>query len=191
MTRRLAALLLAGALAGCAGTADHTLDARGAARAIADNLANSTGLPVPKVTCPKGVQVKPGGTFDCTTVLDGQPLTVRATLTDAKGAFTVKPAAAIVIVAKAVDAIVTNVEQTTAHATVDCGARAVLVKAPGQTFQCQATADGVTRDVTVTVTDVDGNVRFQLTHPGSVTPPTTVPAGPSSTAPPSTLVGPA
>src|ERR1700674_3784279 len=102
MSWRLAApLLTAGAMAvaGCSGAGSHTLDARGAAQAIAGDLASSTGLPAPKVTCPQGVEVKPGGRFECTTVLDGQPLTVRATLTDAKGAFTVKPASAIVIVA--------------------------------------------------------------------------------------------
>jgi Domain of unknown function (DUF4333) len=194
MSRVVAPLLLAGALlaplAGCGSAKTHTLDAASAAQAIARNLADSTGLPTPKVTCPKGIEVKPGATFDCTTVLDGQPLTVRASLTDSKGAFTVKPAAAIVIVAKAVNAIVTNVEQTTTKATVDCGARTVLVKAPGQTFLCRATAAGVTRAVTVTVTDIDGNVRYELAPAGSGTPTPSVPStGSAGTSPPSTLIG--
>jgi Domain of unknown function (DUF4333) len=190
----LAPFVVAGALlalpAGCAGGNAHTLDANGAAQAIASNLADSTGLPTPTVSCPKGIEVKQGGTFDCTTVLDGQPLTVHGSLTDSKGAFTVKPAAAIVIVAKAVNAIVTQVEQTTANATVDCGARTVLVKAPGQTFLCRATAAGVTRTVTVTVTDVEGNVRFVLAPAGPGTPPVSSPSTePAGTSPPSTLIG--
>jgi hypothetical protein len=177
---------LAGSMAGCGGTKTHTLDAKSAAQAISNNLADSTGLPTPKVTCPSGIEVKPGTTFDCTTVLEGQPLIVHGILTDSKGGFTVKPAAAILIVAKAVSAIVTNVQATAGTATVDCGARTVLIKAPGQTFLCTAVAGGVTRTVTVTVTDIQGNVSFQLGPVGTGSPPSSVPAG---SAPPSTLIG--
>lgn len=191
MARRLVApVLLAGALvgslAGCGGPKTHTLDAKSAAQAISNNLADSTGLPSPKVTCPSGIEVKAGGTFDCTTVLDGQPLTVHGNLTDSKGGFTVKPSAAILIVAKAINAIVTNVQATTGTATVNCGPRAVLVKAPGQTFLCTAIAGGVSRTVTVTVTDIQGNVSYQLGPAGSGSPP---PTGSAGTSPPSTLIG--
>jgi Domain of unknown function (DUF4333) len=188
--RLVAPVVLAGALigslAGCGGTKSHTLDAKSAAQAISNNLADSTGLPTPKVTCPSGIEVKPGGTFDCTTVLEGQPLTVHGNLTDSKGGFTVKPAAAILIVAKAVSAIVANVQATSGTAAVDCGARSVLIEAPGQTFLCTAAAGGVTRIVTVTVTDIQGNVSFQLGPVGTGSPP---PTGSAGTSPPSTLIG--
>jgi len=187
--RRVAPLLAAAALLGAAAGCSHTLDANSASQAIARKLADSTGLPAPKVSCPPSIDVKSGGVFDCTTELDGQPLTIRGSMTDSSGGFTVKPSAAIVIVAKVVGAIMTNVDTTTQKAAVDCGTRTVLIQAPGQAFRCRATAGGLTRNVTVTVTDLEGHVHFEFAPPDSG-PPATSPASTGSV-PPSTLVGPA
>ena len=102
------------AVAGCSSVKlGHTLDANSADRQISDSLSTSTGLPAPPVHCPTGVNVKAGQTFDCTTILEGQPLTVRATLTDSKGRFTFIPRSAVLIVAKAASAIQADVDQQT------------------------------------------------------------------------------
>jgi hypothetical protein len=175
MHRRLVGLLvpLVAAAASCSNVKiGHTLDASSAGRQIAGSLATTTGLAAPPVHCPKGIQVRTGQTFDCTTNLEGQPVTVHVTLNDNRGQFTFKPASAILIVARAASAIKTNVDQQTGGpTTVDCGTRQILVLAPGATFPCTALAAGVSRTVTVTVSDLQGNVRFQLAPPAEGSPP--------------------
>jgi Domain of unknown function (DUF4333) len=182
MGRRLAAQLLlaltplAGwaSWAGCSSAKlGHTLDTAGAARQIARNLSRATRLPAPHVHCPRHVDVAVGATFDCTTSLADQPVVVHAVLTDDRGRFQITPGAAIVIVSRAAGAIKAQVERAQAGApsTVDCGPRPVLVKAPGATFSCTATAGGVSRAITVTVTDLNGDVTFEQSAPPSGAPP--------------------
>ncbi len=176
MLRWLALAVLAGvAGAGCSASGSaRKLDARSAGAQISASLAATTGVPGPQVHCPAGVEVKAGQTFDCTMMLDGQPLTVHARLTDGKGRFTFVPASAILVVAKAAGAIKAQVDgQTDGQATVACGPHKVLIESPGQTFPCTAVAAAVTRTVTVTVSDLQGNVRFQLAPPSTGSPPTT------------------
>src|SRR6202011_1863203 len=129
-------LLSLAILAGCSNVkVGHTLDEHGAASQISQNLATTTGLPAPKVHCPAGVHVVTKGTFDCTTILDGQPLTVHVTLTDEHGHFTVSPGAAIMVLADVEQRIKAPVDQQTASiSTVNCGPHRVLVEKPGGAF---------------------------------------------------------
>jgi hypothetical protein len=187
----LALIPLAGwaSWAGCSSAKlGHTLDTAGAARQIARDLAQATRLPAPHVHCPRHVDVAVGAAFDCTTALAGQPVVVHAVLTDDGGRFQITPGAAIVIVSQAVGAIKAQVERAQAGgpSTVDCGPRPVLVRSPGETFSCTASAGGVSRAITVTVTDLNGDVTFEQTAPPSgAPPPGPAPTGPGSKGAPS------
>jgi hypothetical protein len=151
----------------------NTLDTKGAASQIAANLAKTSGLPAPTVTCPSGVKVVAGQTFDCTTSLDRQPLIIHVKLTDAKGAFTPTPDAAIMVLARVEKGIKDQVDRQTASSdsTVNCGAGKVLVKKPGEKFSCTVVTSGVSRTVEVTVKDVTGTFEFGQTGPVTTAPP--------------------
>lgn len=168
------ALVAAGGLLAACGTAGgRRFDVLGAERQIAADLATRTSLPIPAVHCPAKVTVKRGRTFTCTTSLDGQPLTLKVTLTNAQGAFTSQPLEAVLLVSKAVKAMQDGIDrQTGEKATVDCGQRTVLVAHPGDNFTCTATAKGQSQAVTVTVRDLAGTLDYRTTTPGSVTPST-------------------
>jgi len=173
--RAFVALVLAGVvLAGCGQSGGRRFDVAGAQSQIATDLATRTGLPAPVVRCPARVTAKQGRTFTCTTVLDGQSVTLRVSLTDAQGAFTSQPLEAVLLVAKAVKAIQDGIDrQTGEQATVDCGAHTVLIAHPGDTFSCTATAKGQSQVVTVTVRDLSGTLDYRTTTPGSPAPSST------------------
>jgi hypothetical protein len=156
--RRLLALALSLVVVACSGASvSKVLDSKQAAGQIAGYLASTYGVAPPVVNCPSGVTVKAERTFDCRTSLDGQPLTVHATLTDNQGHFTPKPAAAVVVVAKVAAAI----ESTEAKATLRCGDHRVLVAPVGATFACTATTASGPVTYRVTVLDSAGNVRYE------------------------------
>jgi Domain of unknown function (DUF4333) len=160
-------------LAGCGTGGGRPLDVAGAERQMANDLSLRTGMPAPVVRCPAHVTVKQGGTFTCSTVLDGQALSLKVTLTNGKGAFTSQPLEAVLLVAKAVKAMEDGIDrQTGEKATVDCGSHTVLVAPVGDTFSCTATAKGQCQAITVTVRDLAGTLDYRTTTPGSVTPST-------------------
>ena len=141
---------------------------------MANDLSLRTGMPAPVVRCPAHVTVKQGGTFTCTTTIDGQALGLKVTMTNDKWAFTSQPLEAVLLVAKAVKAMEDGIDrQTGEKATVDCGSRTVLVAHPGDTFTCTATAKSQRQAVTVTVRDLAGTLDYRTTTPGAVTPSTT------------------
>jgi Domain of unknown function (DUF4333) len=144
-------------VAACGGTKVKVLDSLATGRQIADHLTSIYGVAEPAVDCPTGVKVSAGKTFDCSTALDGQPLTVHVTLTDEQGHLTVSPAAAVVVVAK----IAAAIQSAEAKATVRCGPHTVLVEQPGATFDCMAATAAGPVTYRVTVQDLAGHVRYQ------------------------------
>jgi Domain of unknown function (DUF4333) len=154
--RRLWVLALAVVVVACVGST-KVLDSKKAANQIAGYLATTFEVTTPVVNCPGGIKVKAKGTFDCRTSLDGQPLTVHATLTDDQGHFTPKPAAAVIVVAK----IATAIQSTEAKATLRCGTHAVVVAQVGATLACTAATASGPVNYRVTVQDLAGNVRYE------------------------------
>lgn len=65
----LAALAIGMFLA--AGCGETVIDSAKTEGAIEENLENSVGQKVSSVDCPSGVEVKAGGTFECTVMLKG------------------------------------------------------------------------------------------------------------------------
>ena len=85
-------------------------------------------------------------------------------VTDNRGHFTAEPTAAVIDVASASSLLQKQISAT-AHAPtiVRCGSLPVLVVAPGTSFACTAKVGSqASRALTVTVEDLQGNVRFDL-----------------------------
>ena len=158
-----------GALAALSGGGCGTrnIDGHSAADQIAASLASRYGGPAPPVSCPAKVPARLGQRFDCTAVLDGQPLTVTVTVTTTSG--DIRPAldSAVVVVADADRTLAAGVgRQLGQPATVTCdAAHRLLVEAPGQSFDCTASVGGTSRALHVKVTDTSGRVTYTLAPP--------------------------
>lgn len=120
-------------------------------------------LDVRDPSCPARVVVSEGATFRCTVVLEGVVVPYDVTLKDVNsgsqtGSYDIRPADAIILVPKLVDALQHNAPGT--H--IDCGPQKILVLAVAATFDCQATpgqpANAPAQTITLRVDDVNGNV---------------------------------
>jgi hypothetical protein len=141
----------------------HTINASSAASEIAAELRNHYQME-PSVQCPSGVPDKKGQTFTCSAVLDAQKVDLEATVTRTGGTFTVNPTSAILVVATVVPEVQASLARSASvPAAVDCGTRTLLVIPVKGTFTCQATfAGNLPRTVTVTVTNIEGNLQIHL-----------------------------
>jgi hypothetical protein len=79
--RLIGACLLALVAAGCT----RTLDTKGLEDQIQQILAERGGPKVSQVSCPDGIKVQQGVTFDCTATGDGSTWTIKVTQTDDQG----------------------------------------------------------------------------------------------------------
>lgn len=158
--RRVALVVIAAAaLTGCG-----TIDGHSAASQISHSLAQRFAIAPPAVKCPSGVPSKPGRRFTCTTQLEGQPLEINAVVTGSSGRFDTALGAAVLVVPNAEKTLAADVsKQVGESTTVSCPTdHRLLVKRPGEKFTCNATVGGTSRPITVTVTDVNGNVTYSL-----------------------------
>jgi Domain of unknown function (DUF4333) len=119
-----------------------------------------------EVRCPEGIAVQTGGTFTCTGMVDGQPVTWWVMQNDERGGLTVTADRLLRLdtLEQAVGTKASADLRTTV--TVDCGpaGRTVLRNTPGQEIDCTATraaASTATVPMTVTV-DEDGAVAYRL-----------------------------
>jgi hypothetical protein len=157
------------AVAGCGVQPHHTISSSSAAAEISAQLSSRYGVTNPPVTCPPNIRAKKGQQFTCTAILDGQPLTIRGTVTASGGSFTINPAEAIVEMATVEHELTARITQETGQTpVVSCGRRTLLVLPVGGTFTCVATFTGQPpRAVTVTVVDLNGGFRFSLAPAGA------------------------
>ena len=118
------------------------------------------------VRCPVGIEAQAGGTFTCTAMVDGQPVTYWVHQNDDEGNLTVTHDRLLrvdSVEARLADTVSTAVDVAV---TVDCGPadRTVLVNSPGEPITCTATnasdpADGAQLSATV---DADGTVSYRF-----------------------------
>ena len=155
---------MAATAAACSSAAPRTIDATSAARQISAQLASRYKLAPPPVSCPSGVQARPGRTFICTTTVEGQPLRMNATVTTASGRFSVQPAEPLLVATTVAAQLATEITRRAGRtATVTCPPPSVIVAPVGHTFDCSAVFAGqAARKVTVTVVDGRGDFSFQL-----------------------------
>lgn len=166
VNRGTVAVLTAAMLSAACGVSPRTtLDARVSAERISSQLAARYAIPAPLVRCPPGVPDRPGTRFVCTASVDGQPLTLDATVSAASGAFGVAARQAVVPLAAAESQLQEQIQQSTGHRpSVSCPSdHPLLVVAVGAAFGCTAAFPGeASRALTVTVVDTTGHLRFDL-----------------------------
>ncbi|HEV2767056.1 MAG TPA: DUF4333 domain-containing protein [Acidimicrobiales bacterium] len=130
--------------------------------AMIEQELTDAGVPVDGVTCPER-EIQQGDVFECTAEVDGQELRIEVTQLDAEGTIDFRPLQALLDareVEKAGAELLRGDSSTSLR--LDCGTAVVLVKDPGDTFECPATtSDGERGTVVVTVEDVDGTVSFE------------------------------
>jgi hypothetical protein len=128
---------------------------------------------VGSTTCPGGVKLTVGGSFQCTADMEGAQLPIMVTLThvntdtgDWDAGF--KPAKALINTDKVVEDLRSNllvkVAFDLASATVDCGTPRVRVVEVGGRIECTV-AEGDTRHVVhMVIEDVAGKGHFELAN---------------------------
>jgi hypothetical protein len=168
--------------AACGVSPHRTLDAHSVASEIGTVLARQYQLPAEHVSvhCPGGVRTISGQKFICQATVAGESLSINGRVTSSDGRYTVAPAQAVIVVARAEPVLQSEITaQLHVPVHVSCGTQRVLVLGPGDAFSCTATVEGETRLVTVDVVDLQGNVRYSLAPPTggpATTSPATLPA---------------
>lgn len=185
-TRRrlgLAHLVLPIVIGGCsfqASCGGKTIDSKKGEKLIAERLKADTGLDA-TATCPTGVKIKQGGTFDCTIELGGVKGKVLVTQNDESGNVSFAITEGFVIGAKVEAAIAANLKENgIATTAVSCGA-AVRPSVPG-TFTCTAQAEPPLT-IEVTIKNQTGSIDWKLLPPTAPPAPADGPA-PDEGAPP-------
>jgi hypothetical protein len=196
LTRVVVALALGAALTGCGVSRSHTLDAQTVQAQISTKLARQYGLAAGTiaVSCPAQIRAEDGQRFNCRATLSGQSLTLSGVVSGTSGRYTIQPTAAIVVVARAQAVLQSDITaETHQPTTVTCPGQPVQVVTAGGSFSCTATAQGESRQVTVNVLDLKGDVRYTLaapsSGPGVTLPPQTLPASPGTAKSSSTIPG--
>ncbi len=111
-----------------------------------------------KVTCPSGAQAKAGATFQCQANVGGQEVPFNVVFTSGSQ-FEAQPTKAVIVASTAASRLKQQISaQLQVDANVNCGSQNIILKSPGETFDCVATAQGQTRTFHLTVTNVQGNV---------------------------------
>jgi hypothetical protein len=169
LQRVLAAAVLVPVLTACsASVSTGGYDPDDVAEQVQKAQADATpDLEVTDASCPDDSEPeKEGDTTECTVAIDGVEATYLVTFTEVTDdgvKFDIEPAAAIVSVAKTIEAFQDEIEkQGFADVVVDCGEAGVVVQEVGSTFTCDLTAEGTTIEGTVTIEDVDGNVSLEF-----------------------------
>lgn len=157
----LAALLATTAACSVSVGGDEKLDTAEIEQAVAEGLATPDGPRVEEVRCPDDVELSAGDRFACTAVIEGLDVEIEVTQEDDEGSVRWERVQAVLDLetARAViaDGFAGDVE-------VDCGGEAFAVAEPGDRLECRVTdAAGSVVVVTMTVSDVEGNVELEVT----------------------------
>lgn len=161
----VAALALLVAHPACSPDGPGTLDVPATEAAVAEVVAAGVAPGVDGVRCPEEIERTADTTVTCRADLaDGAgELRLEVRVLDDDGTLDVEPLDAVVdrdrVATELRDELAATYER---DFTVDCGDDGVEVVAPGGTVTCRATDDDGTRDVTVTVADAAGTLRFDV-----------------------------
>lgn len=164
---RAVALVLAVALGttACGDDDGVILDRAATEDAVAEVVADGLAVDVDDVVCPDEIERTAGAATACRGVLADDVGDVRLEVrqTDDEGTLDVEVLDAVVdraAVARQLDDELTSTYER--DFTVDCGGGGLAVVAPDSSFVCDATDAEGARDVTVTVTDPAGTLRFEV-----------------------------
>lgn len=161
--RLSAALLVPALLSLAACSADSGLDGAEIADQVQQAQEKETpDLEITDATCPDVEEPTKGSSVSCTLELAGveAPYDVTFTKVGDDGAeFDIESTKAIILVSKVIGPLEQDaIDQGLEDVTADCGDAAVLVQDPDTTFTCTLTMGDRTQDVTLRITDLEGNV---------------------------------
>lgn len=170
MTRTRAALattslLALAALSAC--SSEPTYDAEEiAAKVVAEQEKVTPDLEVADGTCEEDVPLEVDEVIGCTVSIAGveAPYDVTVTsLEEERANYRIEPAKAVISVEAVKGALTAELEkQGVTGAEVDCGEDAIRVEDPGTTFTCTMSLGGRSREATITVQDLQGNIGYEF-----------------------------
>jgi hypothetical protein len=147
-----------------------TIDQADAQREVGQLGEQLLGVAPQDVSCPADVEVKSGGTFECTAKVDGQDVKFTVTQTDDNGNVEVTTDNKAVPVSdveenisQQVEAAADTTEMVNADTKCDAGGRTVLVDPDGETLNCTVSnADDPSQNIGIVASvDKDGNVTIE------------------------------
>ena len=120
------------------------------------------GLALGDATCPKGVELTEGVTFQCTLEIAGEAAPYNVRLTDVDAAqvtVNLEPAKALIATSAVVDLVRGGLKQRFRdRAKVSCGEKQLLVVDPGTRIGCVVTVGGAQRQAVARVENRRGRV---------------------------------
>jgi len=151
-----------------------TIDQADAQREVGQLGEQLLGVAPEGVSCPADVEVKSGGTFECTAKVDGQDVKFTVTQTDDNGNVEVTTDSTVVQVSDVEENISQQVEaaaddeMVNADTSCDAGGRTVLVDPDGETLTCTVSnADDPSQSIGITASvDKDGSVTIESVDEG-------------------------
>jgi hypothetical protein len=155
------------ALSAC-GSDDGTAE-RYDADEVAGQVADAQREVAPKFdvergSCPEGVELAKGTSFDCTVVVGGAEATYTVTVesvSDGTADLTFSSDQAVMSAAGATDLVEDDArDRGYDEATASCGETEVIVGDPGDVLTCTVAADGEQYDVDVEILDADGAIQL-------------------------------
>jgi hypothetical protein len=122
----------------------------------------ANGFRVGRVDCPQ--HVERGDTFRCDAAIDGEHRTYRAHAPE-HGKVSFVPLDAVIVTARATESVAQKVAERSGgiQVSADCGSRRVIVRKPGETFTCTATAPAGGQRLVLTLQVKDVNGTFEIT----------------------------
>ncbi|MCW2853847.1 MAG: hypothetical protein JWM84_3511 [Nocardioides sp.] len=167
--RAAAALACLVVLALSACTADEGTAGRYDADEVAGQVADAQrevapDFDVERGSCPEGVELEEGTSFDCTVMVGGAEATYTVTVESvsdgaAELAFTSEQA--VMSAAGASDLVEEDAhDRGYEEAAASCGETEVLVGEPGDVLTCTVAADGEQYEVDVEILDLDGAIQL-------------------------------
>jgi uncharacterized protein DUF4333 len=135
---------------------------------IKSGFAAETGLPVVEINCPETRDRKKGAIFECTgKTKAGASFKLKVTQTDDRGtvSWALVETNGLLSMKKIEANVAASIKnQMQVEARLICGPPEDREAEPGKAFQCRATApNGEGATVTITVIDMAGQVRWDLT----------------------------
>ena len=164
----MAPLGLAIAVAACGGSGTTSSQIQSDVTARIKTTLNTNDV---AVTCPSDAQAEKGARFRCQANVGGQEIPFNVVFPSGSH-FDANPTKAVIVASTAAGMLKQQIsEQLHVHANVVCGSQKLIIKSPGETFDCQATAQGQARTFRLTVTDVQGHVAVALSPATDMGPP--------------------
>lgn len=161
-TLRVLIVVTAAACATASCGKSERLDGRKAEQQIGGVFSSDFGIPPPPVSCPSRPLAIKGARFDCTTTIEGEPVTIHVDVGEhvflhfGFDKSIVRPSRVAELIEK-------DIEDRTksTNVTVQCGSVRYIARAPGETMPCMVIGSGPDHLVTVTVVDASGKFDYE------------------------------